>query len=97
MGDVVKMPTIGSRIKEQRLGWGMSLDALARKVGMSKASIWSIEKGRSDPWISTVIKLATALRVSVSWLATGDADNFQQGFNAGLRHVQDNIDKSLSR
>lgn len=88
MGRVIKMPTLGSRIKDERLAWGMSLQDLADKAGLSKAQVWTIEKGRSDPWVSTAVKLASALNMSVARLITGKDDGYDRGYQAALRNVR---------
>ena len=88
MGEVIEMPTLGSRIKAERLAWGMSLDDVAKKAKLSKAQVWSIEKGRSEPKVSTAIRLADALSMSVARLVTGKDDEYDRGYRAALRNVR---------
>jgi len=45
----VRGPTIGQKIKEQRLRQGLSKRALGRKLGVSAASIARWEKGMIEP------------------------------------------------
>ena len=40
--------TVGRRINEFRLARGESLQDVAGAVGVSKAHIWELEKGRAD-------------------------------------------------
>lgn len=56
---------LGARHKELRKRIGLSLDDVAQAAGMSKSGVWEIEKGRSDPRLSTIRKLASALGVDV--------------------------------
>ena len=88
MGKVIKIPTLGSRVKEERRAWGMSLDDLAKKAKLSKAQVWSIETGRSDPKVSTAVRLADALSMSVARLVTGKDDGYHRGYQAALRNVR---------
>ena len=52
---------IGVQLSEARSAAGMSLDVLARKSGVAKTTILRIERGRSNPSIATVDRLANAL------------------------------------
>ncbi len=70
------------------MAWGMSLTDLAKKASLSKAQVWQIEKGRSDPWVSTAVKLANALNMSVAKLITGKDDGYDRGYRAALRNVR---------
>ena len=47
-----------SRLRESRVKLGMTLDALAGAVGVSKASMSRIETGRQQPSLEAVRKLA---------------------------------------
>ena len=59
---------LGARLKAKREAKGMSLDELAKATGLSKAGLWQIEVGRSEPRASTIIALAIALDVSTDFL-----------------------------
>lgn len=47
---------------------GLSQDALARRAGMPRPRLSSLENGRSDPTLRTLRRLATALDLSVGEL-----------------------------
>ena len=59
---------IGRRIKEARQGKGLSQEALSEKIGMSAKYLSSIERGKENPTLDTLIKLADALEVETSEL-----------------------------
>lgn len=61
-------PGLGERIRELRKAAALTLDELARGVGVSRSAISQIESGRVDPSLSTVRQLAAALRVPVARL-----------------------------
>ena len=64
---------IGERLFSLRQKTGESLQAVADSVGVSKAHVWELEKGRSaNPSFDLVQKLAKHFGVSVDVLA-GDA------------------------
>jgi transcriptional regulator with XRE-family HTH domain len=67
------MTPISRRIRKAREIAGLTLAALAKKCGMSKAGLWQVEQGRSEPGLTTAAKIAKALDVSLDWIATGVA------------------------
>jgi predicted transcriptional regulator len=62
-------------IAEQLKGWrearGVSQRALAEKAGVGQVLVARLELGQTDPRLSTVVKLADALKVSVADLIAG--------------------------
>ena len=66
---------LGRRITELRLKSGESLQQVADAVGVSKAHIWEIEKGRADnPSMGLVTRLADHFKVKVGYLAGEDVE-----------------------
>jgi len=60
---------LGRRITDLRLEKGESLQQVADAVGVSKAHVWELEKGRTDnPSMALVTRLADHFGVSVSFL-----------------------------
>jgi len=67
---------LASRINALRLKRGQSLQQVATAVGVSKAHIWELEKGRTDnPAMALVTRLADHFKVSVSFLVSEDIDS----------------------
>ena len=56
------------RLQRRRETLGWSKTELAKRVGITKVSIWGFEKGQKVPSVDTLIALADALDVSVDWL-----------------------------
>ena len=56
------------KIKRLRAVRGWSQEELAKKAGLARAYIARLEIGRHDPSLSTVVKLAKALKVKVGEL-----------------------------
>jgi len=68
-----KPQTLGEKLAALRLGRRESLQDVADAVGVSKAHIWELEKGRADnPSLGLVTRLAEHFRVSVASLAGED-------------------------
>jgi transcriptional regulator with XRE-family HTH domain len=73
--------SLGARITRLRLVKGESLQQVADAVGVSKAHIWELEKGRADnPSMALVARLADHFDASLASLvgedpAADDADS----------------------
>lgn len=63
---------LGARLFAVRKAARLSMLALAKRSGVSSATINDIEKGRQMPAVDTVERLARALGVRPCWLAFGD-------------------------
>lgn len=59
------VPPIGERIRAERVRLGVTVRGLAREVGVSASLISQIETGRSQPSVSTLYAITTALGISV--------------------------------
>jgi XRE family transcriptional regulator, regulator of sulfur utilization len=57
---------IGNRLKTIRAQRGMTLEDVARLTGVSKPMLGQIERGQSNPTITTLNKIATGLKVPVT-------------------------------
>jgi transcriptional regulator with XRE-family HTH domain len=55
---------IGQKLKEVRTGRNLSLDKLAQLTSVSKPMLGQIERGESNPTVSTLWKIASGLGVS---------------------------------
>lgn len=57
---------IGKKLKEIRNSRNLSLDEVSKLTNVSKAMLGQIERGQSNPTVSTLWKIATGLKVSFS-------------------------------
>jgi transcriptional regulator with XRE-family HTH domain len=62
------VPPVGARIRRARQDSGLSLRALAREIGVSASLVSQIETGKSQPSVSTLYAITTALGISVESL-----------------------------
>jgi transcriptional regulator with XRE-family HTH domain len=66
---------LGARITELRIKRNESLQDVADAVGVSKAHIWELEKGRAqNPSMGLVTRLADHFGISVAMLVGEDPD-----------------------
>ena len=62
---------VANRLAHLRTERELSLEALARISGVSRAMLWQIEQGRSVPTIKVLARIASAVGVSVVSLLQG--------------------------
>lgn len=68
---------IGNKLKEIRNKRNLSLDEVTKLTGVSKAMLGQIERGQSNPTVSTLWKIATGLKVSFSVFIDEKQDDLQ--------------------
>lgn len=65
---------VGTLIRQERQRQGLSLRALARRVGVSASMLSQVETDRTRPSVSTIYAIATELGLSIdALLSDGDA------------------------
>ncbi|MCT4507306.1 MAG: XRE family transcriptional regulator [Tepidibacter sp.] len=68
--------SIGSVLKQVRVERSLTLEETSTLTGVSKAMLGQIERGKSNPTISVLWKIATGLKVSFSeLLGSGDENH----------------------
>jgi transcriptional regulator with XRE-family HTH domain len=66
--NALEPPRVGSALSAIRQREGLSLDGLARQSGVSKSMLSQIERGRTNPTVAIVWRLAHALGVDTAEL-----------------------------
>lgn len=64
--------SVGKKIKEKRLSYDFTQEQLAEKLGVSKGSISSWEKGRTAPRMDKVSQMAEIFNVPWSYFVSGN-------------------------
>ena len=72
------METIGTRIKEIRKGAGLTLEKFGAKIGITAASLSTIENSKSNPSVQTVLMICREFNVNEDWLRDGTGEPFMQ-------------------
>lgn len=88
-----KLLFLGNAIKEKRLALNIRMDDLARKANITRATLWSIEKGTSNCSIGTVFKLMDVLGLDFN-LANQENDNNVRNRATRINTV---LDKKINR
>jgi len=73
------MDNLKDRIRTRRLDLGLTLAAVAERAGLSLPYVANLERGRGNPTIDALRKLAAALEVPASALLGGDDDGTPAG------------------
>ena len=63
--NVTQVPQVGERLRRARLRRGVSLRSLARDLGVSASLLSQIETGKSQPSVSTLYAITTALGLAM--------------------------------
>ncbi len=74
MSDKEFLYKMGRAIKLARKEKGLSQSALAYQIGMEKSNLSVIENGKSNPQILTVVKICSALEISLDQLMNFEFD-----------------------
>jgi len=72
-GSAPEYGAIGGHLREVRIARGLSLRALAGRVGVSPSLISQVETGRARPSVRTLYAIASELRISLDELLFPDA------------------------
>lgn len=90
---------IGDKIKKTRSAKNLSQKEVAVSLNMDPAQYSRIENGKSDPYFSTIEKIAKALGVEVSDLVTGedlDVNSADKSLMEKLRYLDQLEEKEKS-
>ena len=82
---------IGTKLKNKRLQLNLRMDDVAREVGITRSTLWSIENGSGNYSIDTLIKLLSFLNMSI------DIDNQESGNRKRATRTNSVLDKKINR
>jgi transcriptional regulator with XRE-family HTH domain len=74
---------IATRVRGARTGQAWTFDELAARSGVSRRLLIQIEQGEANPSLATLLKLATALGVTLTELVQQDSDSPPFGVVSG--------------
>ena len=82
---------IGEKLKNKRLELNMRMDDVAKEVGITRSTLWSIENGNGNYTIDTLLKLLSFLNLSI------DIDAQEQGGRRRATRTNSALDKKINR
>jgi transcriptional regulator with XRE-family HTH domain len=77
---------VGRRVRAARTDRGWTLDQLAERSGVSRRMIVNVEAGTSNASIATLLRLATALHVSLADLVTNSTPDERVVVSTAAEH-----------
>ena len=82
---------IGRKIKNKRLELNLRMDDVAKRVGITRSTLWSIENGSGNYTIDTLLKLLNILDMSM------DIDSQNSGTRKRATRTNNALDKKINR
>ncbi|MET3574545.1 helix-turn-helix domain-containing protein [Bhargavaea ullalensis] len=64
--------SFAERLKELRLQGGMSPEELAKRIGVAKSLIWTLENGKKQPTFFQLLLIADVFQVTTDFLLDRD-------------------------
>ncbi|OYD07311.1 helix-turn-helix domain-containing protein [Paludifilum halophilum] len=65
---------VGAKLRQIRVNRGLSMEALAKQIGVSKLTLVKIERGEANPTLSVIWKIANGLSIPVTALLSVETD-----------------------
>lgn len=65
---------IGANLRQFRVNKGISMEALAKQIGVSKLTLIKIEHGEANPTLSIIWKIANGLKIPITALLSIESD-----------------------
>ena len=82
---------IGQKLKNKRLELNLRMDDVAKEVGITRSTLWSIENGNGNYTIDTLLRLVSFLNMSI------DIDTQTQGTRKRATRTNSSLDKKINR
>ncbi|MBR3118938.1 XRE family transcriptional regulator [Oceanobacillus profundus] len=65
---------IGANLRKYRTSKGLSMEAFAKQIGVSKLTLIKVEHGEANPTLSVIWKIADGLKISITELLEMESD-----------------------
>ena len=90
------MSAFSTRIKQLRVDLGLSQQALADKLGISKSSVNMYERGEREPGFETLETMATFFHVDMNYLLGSNSNILDPGGRIGRKNIEQKVsDKGI--
>jgi transcriptional regulator with XRE-family HTH domain len=81
---------IGINLRQFRVNKGISIDVLAKQVGVSKLTLLNIERGEANPTLSVIWKIANGLKIPITALLSIESDVSISRKKDGMKLISSN-------
>lgn len=82
---------IGEKIRNKRLQLNLRMDDVAKEVGITRSTLWSIENGSGNYSIDILLKLLNLLNMSI------DIETKKNGSRKRATRINRALDKKINR
>lgn len=82
---------IGKKVKSKRLKLNLRMDDVAKEIGITRSTLWSIENGNGNYSIDTLLKLLSFLNMSI------DINAEEQESRKRATRTNSILDKKINR
>ncbi|MCQ2798210.1 MAG: DUF3791 domain-containing protein [Bacilli bacterium] len=82
---------IGKEIRQKRLSLNMTMEVVAKKSGITRATLWSIEKGTSNCSIQSLLRVLEALGLTIN-ISNGGYSNRMRA-----SRINSSLDKKINK
>lgn len=89
--DMDNKVVIGQKIKNKRLQLNLRMDDVAKEVGITRSTLWSIENGNGNYTIDAFLKVLSYLNMSIN------IDEQEQGSRIRASRTNSALDKKINR
>ena len=89
--DMETKAELGIKLKNKRLQLNLRMDDVAKEVGVTRSTLWSIEQGRGNYSIDTLLKLLSFLNLSV------EVGNQKEETRQRATRTNSTLDKKINR
>ena len=86
------LSNLGTIVKRKRLSLNKRMDDVANEANITRATLWSIEKGNNNYSIGSLMRVLTVLNLSLD--VNGDISNSKRNRAARLNSL---LDKKINR
>lgn len=83
---------IGQKIKERRLDLGITQEQIANQLEINPSHVSNIERGRTNPSLTTLIKISNILECSIDYFISSEY-SFKKGYDYSI--LDEEINKRL--
>ena len=88
---MIRKREIGQKLKSKRLQFNLRMDDVAKQVGITRSTLWSIENGKGNYSIDAFLKLLNFLDMSM------DIDAQEQVTRRRATRTNSVLDKKINR
>ncbi|WP_371362612.1 HTH-type transcriptional regulator SutR [Sporomusa rhizae] len=81
---------VGANLRQFRTNRGISMDVLAKQIGVSKLTLINIERGEANPTLSVIWKIANGLKVPITALLSIDSEVSISRKKDGMKLISSN-------